>query len=408
MRRVVVTGLGVVCATGHSLVEFTGALRDSRSGLGRITRFDPSWFHTQVAAEIRDYSFDHLLPASEQRHIDRCSLLALAAAEEAVSQAGFSAEADSYRCGAIIGTGMGTSESTAEAVGEVLLHERKPRPTTIPKLMNNAVTGHVSIRFGLRGPSQTIVTACSSSANAIGQAAAFIRHGTADAVVAGGSESCAARELWACWDTMRVMSRRNDQPEVASRPFDRDRDGFVMGEAAAMLVLESEERARARGAAILGEVAGVGLSSDAYHLTRPQVAGFVAAMQFALADAGLRPDQIGYVNAHGTATPTNDPLETAALKEVFGDGVRALPISSTKSGHGHTIGAAGALEAVATLAAMNGGFVPPTLHLDHPADDCDLDYVPLTAREHHFDAALSNSFAFGGHNVSLVLRRYDG
>lgn len=408
MRRVVVTGLGVLSACGHAVDEFDQALREGRSGLGLIQRFDPSWFHTRVAAEVRDYSFDALIPATEQRHLDRFTLLGLVAADEAVRRSGFDASADSFRCGVILGTGMGSTLGTEEGLIEVQTHQRKPRPSSVPKCMYNAPCGQVSIRHGLRGPTMMIVTACSSSAHAISQAAAMIRAGTADAFLAGGTESIPSYSLWAAWDNLRVMSRDNDHPERSCRPFSRDREGFVMGEGAAVLVLESEERARARGAEILAEVAGSGLSSDAHHITRPQVDGLVAAIQGALDDAGLNPTDIGYVNAHGTATSTNDPLEVAALKQVFGDHALRVPVSSTKSGHGHTIGAAGAMEAVAGILAMNGGYLPPTLHLTDPDPECDLDFVPGEAREQSFEAMLSNSFAFGGHNVVLALRRYRG
>jgi 3-oxoacyl-[acyl-carrier-protein] synthase II len=240
----------------------------------------------------------------------------------------------------------------------------------------------------------------------LGQAASFIRHGVADACLAGGVEVFPSMGLLAAWDTLRVMSRANDHPERGCRPFNRDREGFVMGEGSAVLVLESEERATARGARIYGEIAGVGLSSDAHHITQPHVDGLVLALRNALADAKIDADQVQYVNAHGTGTPINDPLETEALHELFGARAKDVPVSSTKSAHGHTIGAAGAIEATATLLGMNHGFLPATLHLDDPDPACDLDYVPLTPREARFDVALSNSFAFGGHNAVLVFRRY--
>lgn len=405
MRKVVVTGIGVVCATGHSAPAFTDALREGRSGTARLTHFDPDWFQTQVGAEVRDVSFDLLMPSSEQRHVDRQSLLALMAAEEAVTTAGFSAEADPDRCAVILGTGMGPSETIEEAMHEVMREHKKPRPTSIPKMMYNAAVGHLSIRHGCQGPSQLIVTACSASAHALGQAALLIRGGFADAALAGGTESFPSYSLFAAWDTLRVMSRANDRPEAACRPFSADREGFAMGEGAAVLALEAEDRARERGAPVLGELLGVGMSSDAAHITRPQLHGFVAALRAALHDAGLNPEDVHYVNAHGTGTTANDPLETQALRQVFGDHADRLPVSSTKSAHGHTIGTAGALEAAATLLALNDGFLPPTLHLEQPDPECDLDYVPLVARETDAEVALSNSFAFGGHNVVLALRR---
>ena len=406
MRRVVVTGLGVICSIGHDVPTFASALREGRSGTGTISSLDPAWLNTQVGAEVRDASFDAVVPKPEQRHLDRQSLLAIHAAQQAVTDAGFDSSADAPRCGVILGTGMGPCETIDSAIREVHIDKRKPRPTTIPRCMFNAASGQLSIRFGCKGPSQTIVTACASSAHALGQAANFIRYGTADAFLAGGTEVFPSLSLLAAWDTLRVMSTSNDRPEAASRPFNRDRDGFVMGEGAGVLLLESEERATARGARIYGEIIGVGLSSDAHHITQPQVEGLVYAMSNALADAQLTPDQLDYINAHGTATPINDPPETAAIRQVYGDHANRLMVSSTKSAHGHTIGAAGAIEATATLLGMAEGFVPATLNLTDPDPACDLDYVPLTPRDHRFDVAMSNSFAFGGHNVSLVFRRY--
>ncbi len=406
MRRVVVTGLGVICSIGHDVPTFASALREGRSGTGTISSLDPAWLNTQVGAEVRDASFDAVVPKPEQRHLDRQSLLAIHAAQQAVTDAGFDSSADAPRCGVILGTGMGPCETIDSAIREVHIDKRKPRPTTIPRCMPNAASGQLSSRSGCKGPSQTIVTACASSAHALGQAANFIRYGTADAFLAGGTEVFPSLSLLAAWDTLRVRSTSNDRPEAASRPFNRDRDGFVMGEGAAVLLLESEERATARGARIYGEIIGVGLSSDAHHITQPQVEGLVYAMSNALADAQLTPDQVDYINAHGTATPINDPLETAAIRQVYGDHANRLMVSSTKSAHGHTIGAAGAIEATATLLGMAEGFVPATLNLTDPDPACDLDYVPLTPRDHRFDVAMSNSFAFGGHNVSLVFRRY--
>lgn len=408
MRRVVVTGLGVVCATGHNVAEFDQSLRTGRSGLGLITSFDASSLNSRVAAEVRGYSYDHVATPSEQKHLDPNSLLAMAAAAEAVKDAGYDTSADSLKAGIVLGTGMGSCRSIEETVGEVRIHERRPRPTTIPRLMFNAAVGHLSMIHGLRGPSQLIVTACSSSAHAIGQAANWIRSGLCDSVVAGGTEVLPDRALMAAWDSLRVMSRDNDHAERSCRPFSADREGFVMGEGAAIMIIESEERALARGARIYGEVAGVGLSSDAHHLTAPQVDGLTAALTHALHDAHLNADQVQYINAHGTGTAINDPLETEAIKRVLGDHAARVQVSSTKSGHGHTIGAAGALEATATLLAINGGYVPPTLHLETPDATCDLDYIPREAREAHIDVALSNSFAFGGHNVVLALKRYQG
>jgi len=408
MRKVVVTGLGVVCAAGHDTAQFRDSLTAGRSGLGLITQYDVSSLHSRVGAEVKGFSFDPHVPPNDQKHLDRHSLLAIAAADQAVAEAGLDTSADSHRAGVILGTGMGPCETIETMFTEVHIEGRKPRPTTIPRSMFNAPAGHLSMRYGCRGPSQMIVTACSSSAHAIGQAANFIRHGVCDACLAGGVEVLPTLGLLSAWDSLRVMSRDNDHAERSCRPFSRDREGFVMGEGAALLVLESEERARAREAVIHGEVAGIGLSSDAHHITQPQLEGLELALNNALADAGVRAEEVGYINAHGTGTQINDPLETRAIKAALGDHARRVAVSSTKSAHGHTIGAAGALEAIATLLGMNHGFVPPTLHLDDPDPECDLDYVPREARAARFDVALSNSFAFGGHNVVLVLRRYQG
>jgi 3-oxoacyl-[acyl-carrier-protein] synthase II len=408
MRTVVVTGLGVICATGNSTAEFLAALQSGRPGIERIRAYDPAWFHTQIGAEVKDFSFDPYLTPAEQRQIDRQSLLGIAAAAAAVDDSGFSCNGDSGRAGVILGTAMGPSTSIEDSIREVALVEKKPRPTTVPRLMHNAPVGHISIRHGCRGASQAIVTACSSSTQAIGQALQMIRYGHLDACLTGGTEPFPSYSLLAAWDTLRVMSRDNDHPHRALRPFSRDRTGFVMGEGAAILVLESEERARARGARIYAEVAGVGQSSDAHHLTQPLADGFAAAMQDALRDAGVAPETVQYINAHGTGTPVNDPLETEAIKRVFGDHARKLAVSSTKSAHGHAIGATGAIEAAATILGIHHGFVPATLHLADPDPACDLDYVPHEARALAVDTALSNSFAFGGHNAVLVLRKYRG
>lgn len=406
--RAVVTGLGIVCATGRNLQEFRESLRAGRSGTARITAFDPTWFATQVGAEVRGVDFDQYVPEPDQRHIDRQSLLALVAAEEAVADAGFSADGNEDRCGVVLGTGMGPSVAHSDAIAEVLTEQRKPRPTTIPKCMYNAPTGHLSMRYNLRGPSSMIVTACASSAHALAQALMLVRHGVTDVCLAGGTEAFPSYALMAAWDTLRVMSRRNDDPATASRPFDRQRDGFVMGEGAAVLVVESEAYARRRGARVYAELAGAGMSSDAAHITRPQQHGPELALRKALEDAGLATDAIDYINAHGTSTPVNDVLESRAVRAVFGAHADRLAVSSTKSAHGHTIGAAGAIEAVATIVGMVDGFLPPTINLTDPDPECDLDYVPNVAREADISAALSNSFAFGGHNVVLALRRYRG
>ena len=408
MRHVVVTGLGVVCSTGHNVDQFSTALRDGRSGTSLVQRFETDWFNSKVGAEIRDFSFDAVIPPGEQRHHDRQTMLSFVASHEAMADAGLLGAEPNPRAGVVIGTGMGPMQSWADGFIEVRLNNKKPRPTVVPRSMFNAACGQLAIRHKLQGPSQTIVTACASSAHAIASAFEFVRRGRADIMLVGGAETLPCFETWAAWDTLRVMSRDNDRPEAASRPFSADRTGFVMAEAGAMLVLEAAEHAKARGASIYGEVAGVGLSTDANHITAPNVDGLVMALNSAFEDAGISPDEVGYVNAHGTGTPVNDPTEVEALKAVLGDHAYEIPVSSTKSSTGHTIGAAGALEAVATIIGMRDGFIPPTINLDEPDELCDLDHVPIHSREGQYDVALSNSFAFGGHNVVLVLRRYRG
>jgi 3-oxoacyl-[acyl-carrier-protein] synthase II len=405
-RRVVVTGVGVISPLGLTAPGTWDAVVAGRSGVSKISQFDAAEFPVRIAAEVDGFEPEAVFGKRRAKHLDRVSQLALVAAGEALDQSGLDAAAGAERVGTMWGTGIGgirTLESGME-----ILSERGPdwvNPYLLPMMIPNMVTGHVAMEWGIRGPSSCTSTACAASAQAIGESLDMIRAGRVDAVVCGGSEAAVTRVGIAGFSAMKALSTRNDDPEGASRPFDAGRDGFVMGEAAAALILEERDAAMARGATILAELCGYGASSDAYHMTQPhpEAEGAVRAMRAALADARLSPDRVGYVNAHGTSTPPNDRLETMALKQVFG--VKVPPVSSTKSMTGHTLGAAGALEAVICVLALNAGVLPPTINQETPDPDCDLDYVPNRSRQAAFDVALTNSFGFGGHNAALVLAR---
>lgn len=412
-RRVVVTGLGAITPLGHTMADTWDAVVAGRSGAGRITLFDTSDHKVSIAAEVSDFEPTEYFEAKEARRLDRCSQFALVAAREAMSHAGLELDPDSEeaeRSGALVGVGFGGMETFIEEVG--VLHERGPgrvSPLGIPKIIANMPAGLVSIEHHLLGPVSCTVTACSASANAIGDAAEIIRRGAADLMVAGGSEAAITTYAVAAFAQARALSTRNDDPTAASRPFDAGRDGFVMGEGAAMLVLEERESALARGATIHAEVTGYGMSADSYHITLPKPGGTGAAraIKAALADAGLEASELDYVNAHGTSTGANDSTETLALKVALGEDVaRAIPVSSTKSMTGHLLGGAGALEAAISIRAIQTGILPPTINYETPDPECDLDYVPNEAREvGGIDHVASNSFGFGGHNVTLILSR---
>jgi 3-oxoacyl-[acyl-carrier-protein] synthase II len=402
-RRVVVTGIGVVSPVGLDAPSTWTALAAGRSGAAKISHFDASDFPVRIAAEVPGFDPDSVFGRRRSKHLDRVSQLALVAAGEALSQSGLDVEAAADRIGTVWGTGIGGIRSLE--VGLDVLNDRGPEwinPYTLPMMIPNMVAGHVAMEWGLRGYSTCTVTACSASAQAIGDSLDLIRAGRVDAVVCGGAEASITKLGIAGFAAMKALSTRNEDPEGASRPFDAGRDGFVMGEGAAALVLEERDAAITRGAPILAELAGYGATSDAYHMTapHPQGEGAVRAMREALADAGLSPSDVGYVNAHGTSTPPNDRIETVALKQVFLD--KVPPVSSTKSMTGHTLGAAGALEAAVCVLALNAQLLPPTINQETADPDCDLDYVANAARPASFTAALTNSFGFGGHNASLV------
>ncbi|MCL1594942.1 MAG: beta-ketoacyl-ACP synthase II [Actinomycetia bacterium] len=413
-RRVVVTGLGTVTALGLDVDTFWANILAGKSGVSRIERVDVSDITAKIGAEIKDFDVEAYMSRRDARRFDRSSQYFWVATKQALEDADLSYDEDdpeALRAGVLAGTGIGGIETMEEQMG--VMRDEGPRrmsPYGIAKIISNMAGGLASIDFHLYGPNSTTVTACAASANAIGDAAAVIQRGAADVMVAGGGEGSITRFAMGGFAQARALSTNNDDPEGASRPFDLNRDGFVMGEGAAVLILEEYEHAIARGARMYGEVLGYGMSADGYHITlpRPGGAGASRAMTAALDDAGLDPTDISYINAHGTSTAANDKTETAAIKTTFGDVAYTIPISSTKSMTGHLLGAAGAIEAVSCLLAMRDSVVPATINYETPDPDCDLDYVPNTPRKMTVDTAMSNSFGFGGHNVSLVFGKVDG
>lgn len=408
--RIVVTGAGVVSPVGNSVEACWNNLVAGVSGAGPITRFDVTNFETKFACEVKDFSFEGVLDRKEAKRMDRFVQFAVVASAEALRTAGIDLErTDRERVGVLIGSGIGGME-TFENQHTALMEKGPGRvsPFFIPMMISDMAAGQVSIQFGLKGPNFGTVSACASGAHAIGEALRLLRAGDADVILAGGAEATITPMAVAGFNSARALSLRNDDPRRASRPFDKDRDGFVIGEGAGLVVLETEEHARRRGATILCELAGYGATGDAYHMTAPCVDGDGAAraMKRALKDAGMALDEPAYVNAHGTATPAGDPIEVTALKTVFGEHARRLMVGSTKSMTGHLLGAAGGLEAVVTALVIARGVVPPTINLDTPDEACDLDFVPNQARTLDVRAALTNSFGFGGHNVSLAMRAF--
>ena len=409
-RRVVVTGRGVVSPIGNNPDEFWTALAECRSGISRITAFDPSEFAAQIAGEIKDLDVTQYLDRKQIKRMDRFCQLGLIAASQAVEESGLDLEKeDPTRIGVYASSGIG-GLNTIEKQYKIMLEKGPSRvsPLLVPMMIINLLPGQIAMKFGLKGPNLAIVTACATATHTIGEAVLGIRNGLADVIVSGGAEASTTRLGLAGFCSMKALSTRNDAPEKASRPFDMERDGFIMSEGSGMVVLEELEHARARGATIYGEIIGYGCSSDAYHLTAPAPGGAGAAqcMQMALDAAEISPDEIDYINAHGTSTSLNDKFETMAIKTVFGDLAYKIPISSTKSMHGHLLGAAGAVEVIACMQAMANNLIPPTINYEFPDPECDLDYVPNQPREAEIKIALSNSFGFGGHNGTLVIRRY--
>ncbi|MFN8389723.1 MAG: beta-ketoacyl-ACP synthase II [Bdellovibrionota bacterium] len=409
-RRVVVTGMGMVSPLGNDLKTTWQKLIAGKSGVGRITQFDTTNYSAQIAAEVKDFDPESIVEKKEVKRYDRFTLLALAASIEAWQDSGLEGHSyDPSRMGTIVGVGIGGLRTLENNHQELL--EAGPRrisPFLIPAMISNLAPGNIGIRFNLQGVNYTITSACTSGTHAVGEAFRMISGGLQDVVVTGGAEAAITPLGVAGFARMKALSTRNDEPERASRPFDRDRDGFVMGEGAGILVLEELEAAKKRGAKIYGEVVGYGFSCDAYHITAPPEGGegAIACMRQALTQSGLSLNQVRYVNAHGTSTPINDPAESRAIRKVFGaEADNGLMVSSTKSMTGHLLGAAGGLEAIFSLLAVHTSVVPPTINLENPDEGCDLDYVPNTAREVTIDAAMSNSFGFGGTNASIVVRR---
>ncbi|HTO92036.1 MAG TPA: beta-ketoacyl-ACP synthase II [Candidatus Sulfotelmatobacter sp.] len=406
--RVFVTGAGVISPIGNDMERFWSELIAGKSGAGPITRFDTSAYETRFACEVKDFSVEPVLDRKEAKRMDRFVQFAVMASHEALERSGIDrSKVNLDRFGVLIGSGIGGME-TFESQHRALLEKGPGRvsPFFIPMMISDMAAGQVSIQFGLRGPNFCTVSACASGAHAIGEALRLLRAGDADMMLAGGAEATITPMAVAGFGNMRALSTRNDEPQRASRPWDQDRDGFVVGEGAGVLILETEEHARRRGASILCELVGYGASGDAYHMTAPSEDGNGAAraMRRALQDGGMSPNEVQYINAHGTSTPAGDPIEVAAVKDVFGEHARRLMMSSTKSMTGHLLGAAGGLEAVVTALTITRGIVPPTINLEKPDPKCDLDFVPQQARTIPVKAAISNSFGFGGHNVTLAMR----
>ncbi|WP_028894026.1 beta-ketoacyl-ACP synthase II [Syntrophorhabdus aromaticivorans] len=410
-RRVVVTGIGLVTPCGVGVDNVWNNILNGRSGIGPLTRFDTARFDTKFAGEVKVFNPEDYVPPKEVKKMDLFIHYALGAAHEAVNDAALDmANEDSERVGVVVGTGLG-GLPTIERYHSVFL-ERGPgriTPFFIPMLIANEAPGHVAIQHGFKGPNLCIVTACATGAHSIGEAFRIIQYGDADVMVAGGSEANLTPLTVGGFNAMKALSTRNDAPEKASRPFERDRDGFVVAEGSGILIMEELEHAQKRGARIYAELAGYGYNGDAYHITAPcpDGDGFIRCMKMALRDAGIAPDEVDYINAHGTSTKLNDYIETLAIKEVFKEKAYTIPVSSTKSMTGHLLGAAGAVEAIFTVLSIRDRVCPPTINYENPDPDCNLDYVPNTARSHNINVAMSNAFGFGGTNSALVFRRFE-
>jgi len=415
LKRVVVTGVGALTPVGNTASEYWTNLVAGKSGAGPITKFDASKFKTQFACEVKNFDVEQFMDRKEARKLDLFSQYAIATSQEAVKDAGFDMEKlDLDRIGVIWGSGIGGLKTFQDEVTEFAGGDGTPRfnPFFIPKMIADIASGHISMQFGFRGPNFTTVSACASSTNAIIDAFNYIRLGKADAIVSGGSEASIWEAGVGGFNALKALSTRNDSPETASRPFDKDRDGFVLGEGSACLILEELEHALARGAKIYAEVAGGGLSADAYHMTAPHPEGLGAmnVMRTALEDAGMKPEDIDYINVHGTSTPLGDIAETVAIKKIFGEHAYKLNISSSKSMTGHLLGAAGAIEALACVFAVRDDIVPPTINhfTDDPELDNNLNFTFHKAEKRTVNAALSNTFGFGGHNTSVIVKKYVG
>ncbi|MGN7355966.1 beta-ketoacyl-ACP synthase II [Paenibacillus sp. SAF-054] len=409
-HRVVVTGMGVVTSLGHDLDTFWNNLMAGKSGVSLIESFDVSEYPTQIAASIKDFNPEDFMDRKDARKMDRFVQLAVAAGKSALANSGLDIQkdADPNRVGVSIGSGIG-GLGTWEDQHNVLLEKGPKRvsPFFIPMMIANMASGQLSIMLGAKGPNTTPVTACATGSHAIGDSYKLIQRGDADVMVCGGAEATIRPTGMAGFCAMRAMSTRNDEPEKASRPFDTGRDGFVMGEGAGILVLESLEHAQKRGAHIIAEVLGYGLSGDAHHMTEPDPDGPARCMAMAMRDAGIQPEEVDYINAHGTSTPVGDRSETIAIKKALGDHAKKVAVSSTKSMTGHLLGAAGGVEAVICGLSLQHQKIAPTINLDDQDPECDLDYVPNHARDAKLDVVMSNSFGFGGHNATIILKKFD-
>jgi len=408
--RVVITGMGVLAPNGNNVSEYWNALTAGQSGIDHITSFDTTDFPVKIAGELSNFDPDQYFERKEVRKLDPFTVYALVASNEAIKMSGLDAGGfDSQRAGVMLGCGIGGI--TTLLAEHVVLRNRGARrvsPFFVTKLIANIAGGQIAIKWDLQGSNQTVNSACASATDAIGLALRVIQSGTADIMVAGGTEASIRDLPLAGFSKIRALCNTADPPQSASRPFDKDRSGFIMGEGAGIIVLETEEHAKSRGATILGELAGYGSTNDAFHVTQPSEggAGAVKAMQLAMEDAGAEPEEVDYINAHGTSTPYNDKNETIAIKTVFGDHARKLKISSTKSMTGHLLGASGGIEAIAALKAIEKQIIPPTINYKTPDPDCDLDYVPNTAEETQVNSVLSNTFGFGGHNAVVFMRKW--
>lgn len=410
-KRVVITGMGAITPVGIGVDTFWKSLLEGKSGIDRITRFDPTDYATQIAGEVKNFDPTQYIDKKEAKRMDRCTQYAIAASKMALEDSGLDLDKeDRSRIGTLIGTGIGGMDTLHDQYKT--LFEKGPgriSPFFVPMMIANMPSGQTSITFGLQGPCSCVVTACATGTNSIGDAFKLIQRGDADVMVAGGTEAAVSPAAVAGFCAMKAMSTRNDQPEKASRPFEKGRDGFVMGEGAGVIILESLEHALARGARIYAEIAGYGTNADAFHITAPAPEGAQAAkcMAMAIADAGIKPEEIDYINAHGTSTPLNDKNESLAIKALFGDHAKNVSVSSIKSMTGHLLGAAGGIEAVATALTVLNDIMPPTINYETPDPELDLDYVPNQARKKTVRVALSNSFGFGGHNATILVKKYE-
>ncbi len=410
-KRAVITGLGAITPIGIGADQFWNSLLAGKSGIVRITHFDASDYSTQIAGEVKDFDPTQYIDKKEAKRMDRCTQFAVAASKMALEDSGLDLEKeDRSRIGTFIGTGIGGIDTLHDQY-KVLFDKGPGRisPFFVPMMIANMPAGQTSITFGLQGPCSCVVTACATGTDSIGEAFKAIQRGDADVMLAGGTEAAISPAAVAGFCAMKAMSTRNDEPEKASRPFDKDRDGFVMGEGAGVIVIESLEHALARGAKIYAEISGYGRNADAFHITAPAPEGAQAAkcMALAMADAGVKPEEVDYINAHGTSTPLNDKNESLAIKALFGAHADSVSVSSIKSMTGHLLGAAGGIEAVATALTVLNDMMPPTINYDNPDPELDLDYVPNQAKAKKVRAALSNSFGFGGHNATILLKKYE-